>query len=703
MGSLLIILVLATGVLLLSASSSRASTVDSSMPEDSIMASAAENLEAQCWVSKAFLREKKPEDTEEDFFISSCEIPFSFSYEGVSSKEFLENWNRTAETKEHSDWVEHTIRWSDPKALLLVTAKAKVYKRYPAVDWVLNFENQGKEDTPILENIQAANMVFKSDTGLGYIHSLNGDKCDDAYGNVGQNSFLPIDTPLYTGRTYRYAPDGGRSSSMTAPYFNYEYAGQGTIIAIGWTGQWAASFTHTEEGPTQFQAGMERTHLLLHPGEKIRTPRILILSWKGDRVTSYNRFRRLILEYYSPKENGKPVQLPIALQVFDRYESSKGWATEQGQIECAKISRELGCDAYWLDAAWFEGGFPNGVGNWYATPANFPNGIKPISDACHQMGMKFILWFEPERVADGTQVDREHPEWVLRLPNTRSLFNLSDPAARRWLTDLLLKRITEYGIDIYRNDFNLSPLNHWRQNDAQDRQGITEIRYIEGLYEMWDELLRKNPGLVIDNCASGGRRIDIETSQRSVLLWRSDSSGWDSPPEWNQVQSLGLSLYVPLNTAAIRRPDAMNSRSAATGGAICELDYMSSDFSMEMAKAVIAEARENRKYWYGDIYSLTNCNIALDHLQAFQLHRPDLKEGIILAFRRANCEITGLTVPLHGINTDKKYSLEFIDDELISKTRIVSGKELVSPGLNLMIEKRDASLLIRYKELPANL
>jgi len=42
--------------------------------------------------------------------------------------------------------------------------------------------------------------------------------------------------------------------------------------------------------------------------------------------------------------------------------------------------------------------------------------------------------------------------------------------------------------------------------DTPDRQGMTEIRYVEGLYEMWDELRAKHPGLLIDNCASGGRR-----------------------------------------------------------------------------------------------------------------------------------------------------------------------------------------------------
>ena len=65
---------------------------------------------------------------------------------------------------------------------------------------------------------------------------------------------------------------------------------------------------------------------------------------------------------------------------------------------------------------------------------------------------------------------------------------------------------------MYRNDFNLDPLGFWRGADAPDRQGITEIRYVEGQYAIWDELLRRGiPGCAIDNCASGGRRIDLET------------------------------------------------------------------------------------------------------------------------------------------------------------------------------------------------
>ena len=62
----------------------------------------------------------------------------------------------------------------------------------------------------------------------------------------------------------------------------------------------------------------------------------------------------------------------------------------------------------------------------------------------------------------------------------------------------------------------MEPLGFWRGNDPPDRQGITEIRHVEGLLAYWDELRRRHPEMPIDTCASGGRRNDLETLRRAV-------------------------------------------------------------------------------------------------------------------------------------------------------------------------------------------
>ncbi|MCL5097978.1 MAG: alpha-galactosidase [Candidatus Omnitrophica bacterium] len=659
---------------------------------DEIMASPEQVQEMQDWAGATFAGGNFTKEDKAFLLGQRREAPFSFVYGGAASADLLNHWPQTVETKDQADFVERQVSWRDPQTALVVTAVVKAYKHYPAVDWVLYFENKGSLDTPILEKIQAVDvqLVTGPDKRPAILHELRGDSCSD-------QSFTPFTATLPVKQNIRLAPSGGRPSAISAfPFFNFQYADQGFIAAIGWSGQWAAAFDRAEQGPTRFQAGMELTHLLLHPGEKIRTPRILLMSWHGDLRAAQNRFRRLMLFHYVPKVDNKPAPLPVVLQCFDRYSWSRAdWATEAGQIAAAKSAHEMGMNTLWLDAAWFPGGFPNGVGNWSAKPKEFPNGLKPVSDECHRLGMKFVLWFEPERVAAGTEIAREHPEFVFG-GEKGGLFKLNDPVACRFLTDLLSRRISEYGIDIYRNDFNIDPLGFWRGNDTPDRQGITEIRYVEGHYAMWDELLKKHPGLMIDNCASGGRRIDLETCMRSVPLWRSDTSCSPGHPDWNQVQSMGLSQYIPFHTACVWAPDAYDVRSAATAGLICQLDYMNPSFPMDLAKASIAEVKADQKYWYGDFYPLSNASIDPDQFIAYQLHRPDLNSGIVLAFRHPGCNFLGVIVGLHGLDPGLSYTVEFINDQRQKTTEVLSGQDLMN-GVELRLGKPGTSLLVRYQ------
>ncbi|MDM8007940.1 MAG: alpha-galactosidase [Phycisphaerae bacterium] len=615
--------------------------------------------------------------------------PFSFVYGGKPFADLLKDWKRTAETKELSDRVEHRIRWSDPQTGLQVTMVAGAFKRFPAADWVVYFENRGQKDTPIIENIQALNLSFgDNDPKQGVVlHHLNGD-------TAKENAFQPEESAIEPGKSVRMAPNGGRPACTSAfPFFNLQYGGEGTIIAVGWTGQWAATLDRSAGGSTRITAGMERTRLLLHPGERIRTPRILMMPWKSNRQAAHNRWRRLLLFHYVPRLDGRPVRLPVALQTYDRYNARPGWATEKGQIEYARFAHEIGADTVWLDAAWFPGNFPNGVGNWFCKPAEFPNGLKPVSDECHRLGMRFMLWFEPERVGLDTQIAKEHMDFVFKGEHNH-LFRLNDPKARRWLTDLLLQRIGEYGLDIYRNDFNIAPLDSWRKYDEPNREGMNEIRYVEGLYEMWDELRANNPKLLIDNCAGGGRRIDLEMCMRSVPLWRSDSGCSPGHIDWNHMQTCALSQYIPLHTVATWSPDPYETRSAATAGGILEWGYLEEGFPVPLAKATVAEVKENQKYWYGDFYPLTPVGITPGEFVAWQLHRPDLDTGLVLAFRRAQCGNGRLKVALAAVKADAKYSVEVINDARQKESQTMTGTQLSS--LELEIDHKPGSLIVRY-------
>jgi alpha-galactosidase len=618
--------------------------------------------------------------------------PFSFVYDGKSSETFLASWKRDSQNRDFADRVEYRVQWDDPQTGLRAAALVSAFKDFPAVEWFLRFENAGTKDTPILEKIQALDITLDTPAAQNLVlDQINGD-------DYSPRSFVPVERPLQPGQNVALAPVGGRPSNGTFPFFNLQQGSRGFFTAIGWTGQWAASVSRNQAGATHLQAGMELTHLSLHPGESIRSPRILLLPWAGDRADAHNQFRRLLLAHYLPKLGGQPVRFAFAAQTYNMWAGGARpiWATEAGQLAAAKINRDLGCDTLWLDAGWFEGDFPNAAGNWFPKPKEFPNGLAPIGRACEKLGLRFLVWYEPERVGENTQIAREHPQFVLpadKAAGQGGLFNLGDPLARRWLADLLIKEITDFHIHTYRNDFNLDPLPCWRQNDPPNRQGMTEIRYVEGLYALWDEMRATFPNMYLDDCASGGRRIDLETVMRSVVQTRSDFVGLNHS-DWDQSQTYGLSLYLPVHATIGWEVGAYQCRSSAVAGFCAEWDILDDKFPLQQARRCISEMKENAKYWTGDFYPLTPWTLAPDHWMAWQLHRPDLDQGLILAFRHQESPYSALQVHLRGLTAAHTYQVCFIDEEhrLVAKT--MSGRQLAALELN--IPARHQSLLVRY-------
>jgi alpha-galactosidase len=638
--------------------------------------------------------------------------PFSFVYDGRHSSEFLRDWKFTKEKiREDGTKKEFVFTYSSPEKGLVVRCEAVVFKDFPAIEWVLKFRNDGKMDTPIIENIKALDYLFKGE-GEFVLHRALGS-------NAQRDDFAPVEEWLKQGNEIRIAPLGGRSSNTTSlPFFNLEDKGKGgVLISIGWSGQWLAEFEKKEEG-VQVSAGMELVHLKLHPGEEIRTPRISLLFWEGeDYLSSQNLFRKFLIAHHIPKIKGKPVTLPFSCSSSGPPDEANR-ASVENQIEFVKpFIENYGVEYLWIDAGWFVGGWPNGVGNWFPRPDGFPKGFRPLVDEIRKIGMKgLILWFEPERVFQGTWIDREHHDWVIWLPgNPNGLLNLGNKEALKWLTEHLSKMIEEEGISVYRQDFNMDPLPYWRSVDPPDRQGITEIRHIEGLYKLWDELLRRHPGLIIDNCASGGRRIDLETISRSVMLWRTDYQYFE--PNGQQCHTYGISFYLPTTATSCGYPNAYLFRSAMGNGMGIWVPWNpnapyeiyrqflppmvdwepTKPFPMELAKGLVEEFKKTREFFYGDYYPLSPYSTSDDAWIAYQFHREDLRGGIALIFRRQNCPQSDFLISFKGLNPSAKYELIISDDKLEKKRRILSGKRLME-GITLSIEQAPGSFLVFYKE-----
>ncbi len=327
-----------------------------------------------------------------------------------------------------------------------------------------------------------------------------------------------------------------------------------------------------------------------------------------------------------------------------------------------------------------------------------------LGDALREMELGFTLWFEPERVFPDTQLAREHPEWLLSSPGDASyLYNLGNPEARRFLTEKISALIAEAGVTCYRQDFNMEPAEAWRAADAPDRVGMSEIRHIEGLYAFWDELLARHPGLIIDNCASGGRRIDLETISRSVPLWRSDvQCALDFNPIAMQTQTQGLAPWVPLSAGCCRSPDKYSFRSALGPGMVViwttraleeKVDFPE---RLPVARELLAELWRVRPYFYGDFFPLLPFSLSAKAWAAWQFHRADMGEGLVLALRRPQSDQSRLESPLRGLDPSARYELQNADT---GEVAVASGSELLEKGVCIDIAERPGSALVLYRRV----
>jgi len=636
------------------------------------------------------------------------ELPFSFVYGRRHSSEFIDTWERTESAEPTGEGaVLRQVVLTDPDTGLQVTAVCTIYADTPGADWTLRFTNTGPADTPAIEDVRALDTsVALGIGGQVVLHRLNGSPCrvDD---------WLPFDEVVPPGGQVDITATNGRSSNVS-PFFTIDWGGGGVVTAIGWSGQWTASVGF-ESGRLRCQAGMQNLHTVLHPGESIRSPRIMQLYWSGgDQFRAYNLFRRTMLAHIVPREDGQPAFPPIAHLSTAFYEGNG--STEENVLSHLRSVDDLGFEVFWLDAYWTgPDGFPNSMGN-YGLPLEsveprdrFPHGLASVGTAVRDAGLGFLMWFEPERVAPGTRITREHPEWVISPGGDGSgLLDLGIPEAREYMTAYLDAAIKGYGLAWLRIDYNIDPLGFWQFMDAKDpeRVGMTEMRYVEGLYRMWDDLRAANPGLMIDDCASGGRRIDLETLSRSVPLWRSDNTcdmvgaGPDTilmAAVKNQLMSAGLNRYVPLSTVGQMGAEPYFFRSGFNGGIAFGEDVRPPGYPRELLRQGIAEGKRIRKYWLGDFYPLSDVTTSPRDWCVMQYHRPEQDDGIVVAFRRHLSPYSGYDCSLREIDPEATYEVTQYHTYDPEQTVTMGGSDL--RHLSLAIRDCPGSVLVEYRRV----
>ncbi|MDR3644730.1 MAG: alpha-galactosidase [Clostridia bacterium] len=642
---------------------------------------------------------------------------FSFHYNGKSFSELLPEVKATRSSNSRTDITEHEITYALPDGLTIVQS-LREYPAYGACEWVLNFTNNSSERSGLISELNDcdASIEFEYDAPPvkpGFrVKDGTAKIFNPAGSNLARDEFCSKEQFILPGQTQKYANTGGRSSQGIAPFFDVNRQDKGVICAIGWTGQWQAAFQRNDNS-VNIKTGIEAVAFRLLPGEKIRTSSIVLMTYEHGQNNGHNQFRRLVREHFSLiGKPGRPQNGPLCTM-------SWGAVPSENMISRIKTiaKHQFGFEYYWIDAAWygaadgcspseFEGDWGTQTGNWQVNSKTHPDGLKDVAKAVKDNGMKFLLWIEPERVISTNPTPQKHPDWFFKIPGDAEekqtwLLNLGNPEALEGTIELISGFIEELGLDCYRQDFNTDPLPYWRKNDEPERAGMNEIKHVMGLYKFWDTLLTRFPHLLIDNCASGGRRIDIELLRRSIPLWRSDyQCTWDCDPETTQTHNSGISWWLPYSGtgAGCVMGDTYRTRSTYTAALTTNYwgyeDWDISDAQpLEWVKRSNEEYKRARPYFSCDYYPLLPPSMDDSNWTAWQYDRPEEKDGIVMAFRRPKSPCEAAAFELGGVKSGSTYRFEDADTGELFE---ISSESLMKNGFRVCLPAKRSCKLYFY-------
>jgi len=588
-------------------------------------------------------------------------------------------------------------RYTAPDHILQLQLTFKIYKDFQVVEWLPELVNIGDKPSGLVDDFQSLALEYEVQPKFikagGEIKEIHIRR---AFGSKSRRDDF-VDQPFmlrdrYPDNTLVMDTDEGRSSAAWLPFFGLDFSDQhGFNVGIGWSGAWKAQF-HLNDSLTA-SAGMMKTHFRVLPGEKIRQPSIFIHYRDGLSVRQgQNQLRQFILKHHSPHDaKGELIKTSCSMTTW-------GGLPTKDVLEIIQNCKKHGFnyDVFWIDAGWYgpdrqvspteyeNSDWGTTVGDWRVNRAPHPDGLRPIAEAVHAHGKKFLLWVEIERVMPGTPVALAHPDWILSAKTNPQnlLLNLGKKEAREWAVETVATLIRDEGIDYYRQDFNFNTIPYWAENDAADRQGISEAKYVAGLYEFWDTLRERFPDILIDSCASGGRRIDFETMSRSICLWRADllgRPGFDCS-EVNHTEIHYLTQWVPLHAGGVTiHPNDDYAFLSGVASGVSVYYEFKDGFDYDWLRGMIDNAKRMMEYFYGDFYPLEKHPEDAKVWNAYQFHSPQSAAGFFVAFRRPECADAEMALPLQAIEADGDYELK----KFRGDTVIVKGRELLKFRITL--------------------
>ncbi|MER7687660.1 alpha-galactosidase [Streptomyces sp. NPDC097610] len=339
-----------------------------------------------------------------------------------------------------------------------------------------------------------------------------------------------------------------------------EESGEVYGCALGWSGSWRICVAQLPDARVQISggAGYDDSGLLrLEAGESYTTP-VFAGLWSdggfGAASRTWHAYQRAFV--IPDADQDRPV-------LFNSWEATHFDISEERQRELARRAAAMGVELFVVDDGWFGARTSDraGLGDWAPNPDRFPQGLKPLADDVHALGMQFGIWVEPEMVNPDSELYRAHPDWVQFQPGrTRTEFrnqlvlNLARPDVQEYLWEQLDGLLSSAPIDYVKWDFNRCFTDAGWPGEPYPQK--LWVEHVEALYGLLDRLRAEHPGVAFESCSGGGGRIDLGVMARTDQVWTSDNT---DPLDRLAIQH-GFSQIHPARIMAAWVTDSPNAQ-----------------------------------------------------------------------------------------------------------------------------------------------
>lgn len=386
-------------------------------------------------------------------------------------------------------------------------------------------------------------------------------------------------------------------------------------------------------------------------------------------------------------------------------------------VECTKEymlhAAEMGAEVFLVDAGWYcppdeQMRWGEYCGDNYPHPDRYPNDIKEISDYCRELGMKFCLWADIENIGRLSKMKDAHSEWFAKDiygKKADSLIDMTNPEALKWCEDELARMIEEYNIDMLRVDNNCSHKNYFGISETGE---CLSLRRFDAIYKMYDNLRKRFPNVIFENCAGGGGRTDLGMMKYFSHTWVSDNQRAPYsvmitngitlalPPEKVDRLFAGMGCHDQGSLDLHMRNCMLGHMSLNTVTPFgCENNPIQMDFikhSVDIYKNFIRDFLPESKIYH---HTPDTVETHKNGFSCLEITSADKTKGAITAFTLVKPETDVFTVYPKGIDTGKTYIVTLDNN---NETFEVSGRQLRSHGIAIRIPTALSSELILYKE-----